>query len=490
MAAGPPNLKSFVYRTPPTRGRAFFYQMHSRGAGAIASAAAIAADLTSQDYGGILDLGRDPRASPRVRRMMQFLADTHLWLSPGLAIIDGKISLDPSYVSGTNTGDQFTNETPFTLIGRNTTPAGPAQECTITNALDFLSGAPGLSVAFGSFPVRDVDLWKTVAPGTAGLALVSQGPGSLPIYGPVSVSSVTGVLAEANGGTNQSTYASGDLLYASAANTLSKLGIGATGKYLKVAAGVPSWATINIGDSIHSSTVWNIASIDDSGGLSQISPSTAGFIMTSNGTSAAATFEAIGTGSGLTAHGVVLAEGSGAFVASGTSTAGQLFIGQGATSDPLWKTVSGSGATITLASNGRLSISAISTSLLGGTGTAGRLTLSGGTAIATTDWALSAGWGANASVTAVSGNDSRGTVTVTTSVLDTPTASPTLTLTFKDGAWVAGPFCVSNMNDASTGLLGSADSSCPNTSTMRITYNGTPTALLAGTYVFNYFVIG
>ena len=45
------------------------------------------------------------------------------------------------------------------------------------------------------------------------------------------------------GGTAQSSYTTGDILYASATNTLSKLGIGSTGQVLTVASGVPSWAT-------------------------------------------------------------------------------------------------------------------------------------------------------------------------------------------------------------------------------------------------------
>jgi hypothetical protein len=47
----------------------------------------------------------------------------------------------------------------------------------------------------------------------------------------------------AQGGTSQSTYATGDILYASATNTLSKLGIGATGTVLTVSGGVPSWGS-------------------------------------------------------------------------------------------------------------------------------------------------------------------------------------------------------------------------------------------------------
>jgi hypothetical protein len=53
---------------------------------------------------------------------------------------------------------------------------------------------------------------------------------------------VTGVLPAANGGTAQSTYATGDLLYASALNTLAKRTVGTTGQVLTVAGGVPTWA--------------------------------------------------------------------------------------------------------------------------------------------------------------------------------------------------------------------------------------------------------
>lgn len=48
-------------------------------------------------------------------------------------------------------------------------------------------------------------------------------------------------IAEGYGGTNQTTYATGDLLYSSASNTLSKLGIGSTNEVLTVSGGVPSW---------------------------------------------------------------------------------------------------------------------------------------------------------------------------------------------------------------------------------------------------------
>jgi hypothetical protein len=55
---------------------------------------------------------------------------------------------------------------------------------------------------------------------------------------------LTSPLTVANGGTGTSTYTTGDILYASAANTLSKLPIGSTGQVLVTTiAGVPAWGS-------------------------------------------------------------------------------------------------------------------------------------------------------------------------------------------------------------------------------------------------------
>jgi hypothetical protein len=53
-----------------------------------------------------------------------------------------------------------------------------------------------------------------------------------------------------NGGTAQTTYATGDLLYASAADTLSKRTIGSTGQVLTVSGGVPAWAAPAAGGKV------------------------------------------------------------------------------------------------------------------------------------------------------------------------------------------------------------------------------------------------
>lgn len=56
---------------------------------------------------------------------------------------------------------------------------------------------------------------------------------------------VTGTLPATNGGTGQSTWTTGDLPYASATNTVSKLAVGSTGQVVTVSGGVPSWQTPN-----------------------------------------------------------------------------------------------------------------------------------------------------------------------------------------------------------------------------------------------------
>jgi hypothetical protein len=75
-----------------------------------------------------------------------------------------------------------------------------------------------------------------------------------------------GTIAATRGGTGQSTYAAGDLLYASATNTLSKLTKPSTASYLKMSSdGTPSWDTLGLDDITATGTVttgtWNASVI-------------------------------------------------------------------------------------------------------------------------------------------------------------------------------------------------------------------------------------
>lgn len=61
-------------------------------------------------------------------------------------------------------------------------------------------------------------------------------------------------LAVSRGGTNISSYTTGDLVYASGSGTLSKLGIGSTGQQLTVSGGVPAWGAASGTSSVISKT--------------------------------------------------------------------------------------------------------------------------------------------------------------------------------------------------------------------------------------------
>mgnify|MGYP003148063203 CR=1 FL=1 len=56
-------------------------------------------------------------------------------------------------------------------------------------------------------------------------------------------------VADDYGGTGQSTYATGDILYASGANTLAKLAVGSNTEVLTLAGGVPTWASAGGADT-------------------------------------------------------------------------------------------------------------------------------------------------------------------------------------------------------------------------------------------------
>ena len=58
--------------------------------------------------------------------------------------------------------------------------------------------------------------------------------------------SLTGTVAPSNGGTGINSYANGDTIYASGAATFSKLPIGTTGQTMIVAGGFPAWGALNL----------------------------------------------------------------------------------------------------------------------------------------------------------------------------------------------------------------------------------------------------
>jgi hypothetical protein len=79
-----------------------------------------------------------------------------------------------------------------------------------------------------------------------------------------SATSVTGNVAAVNGGTGQSIYSPGDMLYASTSTALVKLPIGVPGTVLRVSSGnIPSWATAGAGTVINVTGTPNRITVTD-----------------------------------------------------------------------------------------------------------------------------------------------------------------------------------------------------------------------------------
>mgnify|MGYP001115290418 CR=1 FL=1 len=132
---------------------------------------------------------------------------------------------------------------------------------------------------------------------------------------------LAGTLGEVSGGTGQTTYTTGDMLYSSASNTLSKLAVGSVGQVLTLAGGVPTWAA---------TAVTGVSTFQTS--LDGLTPSTS----TSGAVTLAGTLGEVSGGTGQTTYttGDIL-------VSSASNTLSKLAIG---TSDQLLGVNSGGSA--------------------------------------------------------------------------------------------------------------------------------------------------
>lgn len=72
--------------------------------------------------------------------------------------------------------------------------------------------------------------------------LTSISTAGLPVGAQPAFTDISGTAQETQGGTGETTYTTGDILYASGTNALSKLSAGSTGEVLTIAGGIPDWA--------------------------------------------------------------------------------------------------------------------------------------------------------------------------------------------------------------------------------------------------------
>lgn len=259
--------------------------------------------------------------------------------------------------------------------------------------------------SFATYAVGDMlyasatgTLAKLVAVVT-GNVLLSGGVTTAPVYGKVGLSThtsgtldlttqVNGVLAATNGGTDQSVYAVGDILYASATTTLSKLAASTSGFVLHTngAASVPTWGLV-----VLTSQVSGILPVANGG--TGVATFTAGIVRSSGGTTALTTTTTInvatevtgvldetngGTGQSAYATGDLLyASATNTLARRAAVATGSVLISQGVVTAPIWGQV-----TLTTHVVGILPVAN------GGTGvatfTAGIVRSSGGTTALTT----------------------------------------------------------------------------------------------------------
>jgi len=111
-----------------------------------------------------------------------------------------------------------------------------------SNAGSLVDFSAGTKSVFVTYPAEK-SLYLDASNNAIGLGTVATTTTLTNATGLPLTTGVTGTLGATNGGTAQSTYTTGDMLYASATNTLAKLSIGTSGQALRVSAGgIPEWA--------------------------------------------------------------------------------------------------------------------------------------------------------------------------------------------------------------------------------------------------------
>ena len=121
--------------------------------------------------------------------------------------------------------------------------------------------------------------WSKLTAGSAYKSLVMNGAGTLPEWNAVALNqsgAVSGALPATNGGTGQSAYALGDVLYSSATNTLSKLaGNTTTTKKFLTQTGT---------GSVSAAPAWEQVSLSDISGLGTMSGQNSNAVAITGGT--------------------------------------------------------------------------------------------------------------------------------------------------------------------------------------------------------------
>jgi hypothetical protein len=307
-------------------------------------------------------------------------------------ITSGATQAGDSYVlSQTAAITVGTTALPFTLFadqavytgGTNITVAG--QIISVSGTIDATLGGTGTStVTTGDLLYGSAtNTWSKLALGTAYKSLVINAAGTQVEWNAVALNqttAVSGQLGAGNGGTGQSTYAAGDMLYYASGTALSKLTLGTTNYVLTAGATAPQYvaqSTLAVGTATNlaggangslpyqtasGTTTFLAASTDGylltlasgvpswapapASGVTTFSAGTTGFTPNSASSGAIVLGGTLGVANGgtnstatPTAGGAAYGTGT-AYAVTAAGTAGQVLLSNGS-SAPTWSGVSG-----------------------------------------------------------------------------------------------------------------------------------------------------
>lgn len=262
----------------------------------------------------------------------------------GVNSIAGAIGV-PITVPNGGTGD--TSFIPYAVITGGVTSTSPLQSVASVGTLGQVLTSNGLGMlpSFTTLPTGVLSVSGTpnriTSTGGANpvidIAATYVGQTSLTTLGTITTGTWNGTtIGPTFGGTGQTTYATGDILYASAPNVLSKLPAGSNTNVLTLAAGVPSWAAPATSGTVTSVSVVTANGFAGTVATATTTPAitlttTQTGLLSGNGTSI--------TGTAITQYNVITGGATNLpNSVAPTATSGIPLISQGAASQPIFGT--------------------------------------------------------------------------------------------------------------------------------------------------------